>query len=237
MNIAQRKRIERFRDVPREVIEKITSTHVCRSERSQSIFKWEYNMLLYANIQNKQHALPIIYAIRDNDVWLVLRLIEHGADPSEFCFCTSTYPLTLLVDAIDINKELVSLLLDNGADPNGEPIQKAIDCNNLDFVKMALKRGKVNFSEKVYFYVTNIDELRLGMWYEKAANVKWVSLLEYLEHVKDIRPEFRDLFLLHININRITIIQKIIKKYIYRIGGPMEKKLKEEFEKHLKMIN
>ena len=99
------------------------------------------------SIYGKNNAL--IEAVIHHDKNLVLKLLEHGADPNRTDESwAEVRGKTPLIFAIEHDKsDLIPLLIDRGADVNHEvfngmtPLLKAIQLENIEAVKLLLKNG------------------------------------------------------------------------------------------------
>jgi ankyrin repeat protein len=105
-------------------------------------------MLLNAGAQVNSHTVgseftALGYALRFSRAEMVRLLLDHGADLNA-CIPNKSpsTPLGVALRGFDINLEIVSALIDAGADFNGTPsIQLAATAGNIQAVQLLLKAG------------------------------------------------------------------------------------------------
>jgi ankyrin repeat protein len=87
--------------------------------------------------QNDPARLTLAEAVKSGYINDVARLLESGVDPNETKGRLRRTPLHWAVD--NCNKEIVALLLNNGADPS---IKDLFDQTALDLAELAGEKGK-----------------------------------------------------------------------------------------------
>ena len=100
---------------------------------------------LGANVNGYHHnsKTPLCSAIDRSNDELVRLLLDVGADVTESCCLTGFKPLWLAMNSSYV--AMVSLLLENGADPNGaifkglSPLQHAIRLRSFELVVLLMK--------------------------------------------------------------------------------------------------